>query len=82
DKHFDVAMIQNLNESNYSYDELNSYLDNLYEKCKDVVDKDYMKKILDNKRFKLRFYMKKNYFEFSKRYIFEKFKVNIKKKYR
>ena len=81
DMHFDVSMIQNLNESNYSYDELNTYLDNLDEKCKEVLDKDYMKKILDDKRFKLKFYMKKNYFEFSKRYIIEKIKVKVKNKY-
>ncbi|MDV5102915.1 glycosyltransferase family 2 protein [Clostridium perfringens] len=83
DKHFDVAMIQNLNKSNYSYDELNTYLDNLYEKCKEVLDKDYMKDYLEEKKFKLRFYMNKNNkFEFSKRFMVEKIKIHIKKKYK
>ncbi|HAT4122599.1 glycosyltransferase family 2 protein [Clostridium perfringens] len=83
DMHFDIAMIQNLDESRYSYEELIDYLDNLYEKCIEVLDKNYMKDYLEDKKFKLKFYMKKDCkFNLSKRYIIEKIKVQIKKKYK
>ncbi|MDJ8926936.1 glycosyltransferase family 2 protein [Clostridium perfringens] len=79
DMHFDVSMIQNLNQSKYTYDQLSFYLDNLQKKCKNIFDEKYIKSCFEEKKFKLKFYMKERYFEFSKKYFIEKIKVNIKR---
>ena len=82
DMHFDVSMIQNLDKSKYTYDELTFYLDTLQEKCKGIFDEQYMKYYFEEIKFKLKFYKKEKYFEFSKKYFIEKIKVYIKRRYK